>query len=69
MDLTGAPGSIWGREPAALLFLANAVIVAVVAFGFDLTQDQIGAVLLVVTAVLGVITRASVVSPTTSARE
>ncbi len=67
MDFTGEHGTIWGREPTAILFLVNAVVVAVTTFGLDLSQAQIGGILLVVTAILGVVTRASVYSPDTVA--
>jgi hypothetical protein len=37
------PGAIWGREPAMLLALVQAVLALVVAFGLNLAPDQIGA--------------------------
>ncbi len=60
------PGTIWGREPAMLLALVQAVLALVVAFGLDLAPDQIGALLAVTAVVLGLITRSRVspVSPT-----
>ena len=57
------PGTIWGREPAMVLALVQAVIALVVAFGLSLEPDQIGAILAVTAVVLGLITR-SQVSPT-----
>jgi len=63
MDLTGATGTVWGREPVAVLAVVNAVIVLVVAFGVDVTLEQAGAILLITNAVLGFITRASVIAP------
>ena len=38
------PGTIWGREPAMVLALVQAVIALVVAFGLNLAPDQIGAI-------------------------
>jgi len=38
-------GTIWGREPAMVLALVQAVIALVVAFGLSLAPDQIGAIL------------------------
>jgi hypothetical protein len=38
------PGTIWGREPAMVLALVQAVIALVVAFGLNLALDQIGAI-------------------------
>lgn len=51
------PGTIWGREPAMVLALVQAVIALVVAFGLNLAPDQIGAILAVTAVVLGLITR------------
>ena len=45
------PGTIFGREPAMVLALVQAVIALVVAFGLSLAPDQIGAIL-AVTAVV-----------------
>ena len=50
------PGTIWGREPAMVLALVQAVIALVVAFGLNLAPDQIGAILAVTAVVLGLIT-------------
>jgi hypothetical protein len=54
------PGTIWGREPAMLLALVQAVIALVVAFGLNLAPDQIGAILAVTAVILGLITRSRV---------
>jgi hypothetical protein len=54
------PGTIWGREPAMLLALVQAVIALVVAFGLNLKPDQIGAILAVTAVILGLITRSRV---------
>ncbi len=54
------PGTIWGREPAMVLGLVQAVIALVVAFGLSLAPDQIGAILAVTAVVLGLITRSRV---------
>jgi hypothetical protein len=54
------PGALWGREPAMVLALVQAVIALVVAFGLNLAPDQIGAILAVTAVVLGLITRSRV---------
>ena len=54
------PDTIWGREPAIVLALVQAVIALVVAFGLQLEPDQIGAILAVTAVVLGLITRSQV---------
>ena len=51
------PGTLWGREPAMVLALVQAVIALVVAFGLSLAPDQIGAILAVTAVILGLITR------------
>ena len=58
------PGTIWGREPAMVLALVQAVIALVAAFGLSLEPVQIGAILAVTAVILGLITR-SQVSPAT----
>ena len=58
-------GTIFGREPAMVLALVQAVLALVVAFGLNLAPDQIGAILAVTAVILGLITR-SRVSPSTS---
>ena len=57
------PGNLWGREPAMVLALVQAIIVLGVAFGLRLSAEQTGAILAVTALVLGLITR-SQVSPT-----
>ena len=54
---------IFGMEPAAIAGLVGAIISLVVSFGIKLSPDQIGAVMAVTTAILGLIVR-SQVSPT-----
>ena len=54
------PGTIWGREPAMILALVQAVIALVVAFGLNLAPDQIGAILAVTAVILGLVTRSRV---------
>ena len=59
-SMDNQPGTIWGREPAMVLALVQAVIALVVAFGLSLAPDQIGAILAVTAVVLGLITRSQV---------
>ncbi len=54
------PGTIFGREPALVLALVQAVIALVVAFGLSLAPDQIGAILAVTAVILGLVTRSRV---------
>ena len=53
-------GTIFGREPAMVLALVQAIIALVVAFGLNLAPDQIGAILAVTAVILGLITRSQV---------
>ena len=53
-------GTLWGREPAMVLALVQAIIVLGVAFGLKLTPEQTGAILAVTAIVLGLITRSQV---------
>lgn len=55
----------WNAEPVALAAAIRAVILCAVAFGLKWTPEQIAAVMLAVEAVLTLITRQAVVSPTT----
>lgn len=52
--------NLWGREPAMVLALVQAVIVLAVSFGLRLTPEQTGAILAVTAVVLGLITRTQV---------
>lgn len=54
---------MFGREPALIIGATQALIALAVAFGLDLSPEQIGAVLAVTAAVLGMVTR-SQVTPT-----
>lgn len=58
-------------EPATILYAINAGVALLVAFGFNLTTDQVGAVTLIATAVLAIatafMTRPVVVSTITGA--
>ncbi len=54
------PWNLWGREPAMVLALVQAVIVLGVAFGLRLSPEQTGAILAVTAIVLGLITRQKV---------
>jgi len=56
------------REPALVSGLVTAVLALVVAFGVDLSQEQTGAILAVVAAVMALVTRAQV-TPTDGPRD
>lgn len=51
---------IWNREPALFYGLVNTVLALGLAFGADLSTEQIGAILAVTSAVLALITRSKV---------
>lgn len=53
-------GTIFGREPAMVLALVQAIIVLAVTFGLRLTPEQTGAILGLTAIVLGLITRSKV---------
>ena len=52
--------NLWGREPAMVLALVQAVIVLGVAFGLRLSPEQTGAILALTAVVLGLVTRSQV---------
>lgn len=53
-------GTIFGREPVLIYALVQSVITVAVTFGLHLSAEQIGAVLVLTTAVLSVIVRQKV---------
>lgn len=58
--MSDSPWNLWGREPAAVLALVQAVIVLAVTFGLRLTPEQTAAILALTAIVLGLITRSRV---------
>lgn len=58
--------NVYLREPALILAAVQAVLALALAFGFDLTEEQVGAVLAVTAALLGLVTRQSVNAKTRS---
>ena len=56
----GSLENLWGREPAMVLALVQAVIVLAVSFGLRLSPEQTGAILTLTAVVLGLITRSQV---------
>lgn len=57
--------NIFHAEPVAIASAIRAIIVMAVAFGLKWTPEQIGATMLAVEAVLGLIIRHTVTSPQT----
>lgn len=55
LGVVPARKTIWGQEPAFWTMFAQALIVLLVAFGLNLTQNQTGAIIAVVNGVIGVI--------------
>lgn len=49
---------IFGYEPATILYGVNAAVALLVAYGLDLSKDQVSAITLIATALLTVITAA-----------
>lgn len=59
--------TLWGREPAMILGLLQAVLALAVGFGLTLTGEQVGLIMALAAALLAVVTR-SQVTPTYVAR-
>ena len=53
-------GTIFGREPAMVLAVIQAAIALVIAFGLNLSNVQVGAIVAFSAVVLGLITRSQV---------
>lgn len=53
-------GSLWGREPAMIVALVQAILVLAISFGLNLSEDQTAAILAVTALALGLITRSQV---------
>jgi hypothetical protein len=53
--------NLWNREPALIVGLVQAALVLVIAFGLNLTNDQMAAILSFTAVLLAVVTRQSVV--------
>ena len=51
---------MWNREPALVAGLVQAILALAVAFGMDLSPEQVAAVVATSSAVLGVVVRRSV---------
>lgn len=58
---------MFNREPAAILGAVGALLALAIAFGFELSDEQVGAILAATSAVLALITRTVVASPKTLA--
>lgn len=54
---------LWNNEPAMFLAVVQSILALVVSFGLNLTPEQIGSIMAVSSAILGLITR-SQVTPT-----
>jgi nitrate/nitrite transporter NarK len=58
-------GNVLRNEPALIVGLVQAVLALVLAFGVDLSEEQIGSILAITSVILAIITR-MLVTPTTS---
>lgn len=56
-------GTLWGREPAMVVALIQAILVLGVSFGLKLTPEQTAGILTISAIVLGLITRSQVTAP------
>ena len=55
---------MFGREPALIIGVVQAIVALAVGFGLDVTEEQVGLILAATAAVLAFVTR-SQVTPTT----
>lgn len=53
-------GNLWGREPAMVVALVQAILVLAISFGLNLTEEQTAGILTLTAIVLGLITRSQV---------
>ena len=58
--------NLWNREPAMIMALVQAVIALATSFGLGLTPEQIGSIMAISAAILGLITRSQVSSKSTT---
>jgi hypothetical protein len=56
-------GTIWGREPVAILAVVQAGIALGMAYGLNVTPEQMALILTFTGAVLALITRSQVTAP------
>ena len=52
--------TLWNREPALILAFLQTVLALVLAFGLNLSEEQVGAILAASAAFLGLVTRSQV---------
>lgn len=52
--------TLWNREPAMILGVIETVLALVLAFGLDLSGEQVGAIMAAAAALLALITRSQV---------
>lgn len=57
--------NIWNAEPTAILTLIQSAITLLICFGLHLSAEQIGAILTFSGAILGIVNRSQVHSPST----
>ncbi|MPZ13804.1 MAG: hypothetical protein GEU73_05170 [Chloroflexi bacterium] len=53
-------GTLYGREPVAILFAVMAVIQVAIAFGLSISAEQLGLLNVALAAIFSVITRSQV---------
>ena len=60
---TDGTASLWGREPALILAVVQAVIALAVGFGLSLSGEQVSLIMALAAAILGLVVRRQVWSP------
>lgn len=58
-------GNVIKNEPALIVGLVQAVLALILAFGVDLSEEQIGSILAITSVILAIVTR-MLVTPTSS---
>lgn len=52
--------NLWGSEPAAIIAAIEAIIGLFIAFGLNLSGEQVAAIMTVAVVILGLVTRSQV---------
>lgn len=54
------PGRLWDREPVMFMAVVQSGLALLIAFGLNLTGDQVGAIMAFSAAILGLVVRQNV---------
>lgn len=55
--------NIWNAEPTMIVAVVQAFIALIVSFGIHLSSEQVGAIMALTSAILGLVVRSQVHSP------